>query len=62
MVKICSAIGDLRVVMGDVWPAIGESIHTICEIYFVIFYFRPAICEISSVIGDLRPVILEVSS
>ena len=24
MVKICSAIGDLRVVMGDVWPAIGE--------------------------------------
>ena len=33
---VCSAIGDLRVVMGDVLHSICESSHTICEIFSII--------------------------
>ena len=39
MVKICSVIGDLRVVMGDVWPAI-DNVKTdmLYKIYFFIYF------------------------
>ena len=38
MVDVCSAIVDLRVVMVDVWPSIGDMRPAkINKIYFIIF-------------------------
>ena len=38
MVDVCSAIGDLSLVMGDVWPAIDNLMpDMLYKIYFFIY-------------------------
>ena len=39
MGEVCSAIGDLSLVMGDVWPTIGDMRFSLFKkIYFFIFF------------------------
>ena len=42
MVKICSAIGDVRLVMGDVCSAIGDSSLVVGDVWPTIGDMRPS--------------------